>query len=132
MWFFPLMIKYKVPVLLQLLWFFPIRTQMLLLECEKQYHPMDPHPANLGLFSHYSSFLWRGARFEPLGKCAPSWNRSQLYYFHKSSGSKPDALIPTVIARPNLLYIVHFGPYRSHGFVLSDATPEPDAPKRVQ
>jgi hypothetical protein len=87
-----------VPVLLQLLWFFPVRTQMLLLECEKQYHPMDPHPTNLGHFGHYS-FLSRVAQVEHLGKCTPSWNRSQLYYFHQSSGSKPGTLIPTVTTR---------------------------------
>jgi len=46
-----------VPILLQLLWFFPARTQMLLLVCGKQYHPMDPHLANLGHFGLYSSFL---------------------------------------------------------------------------
>ena len=30
---------------------------------------------------------------------------------------------PTVIARSNLSYIVRFGPYRPHGFVLDDASP---------
>ena len=33
------------------------------------------------------------------------------------------ALIPNVTARPNMLYIVRFGPYRPHGFVLGDASP---------
>ena len=33
------------------------------------------------------------------------------------------ALIPNVTARPNLPYIVRFGPYRPHGFVPSDASP---------
>ena len=33
------------------------------------------------------------------------------------------ALIPNVIARPNLPYIVRFGPYRPHGFVPGDASP---------
>jgi hypothetical protein len=32
-------------------------------------------------------------------------------------------MILCVTARPNLLYIVRFGPYRPHGFVHSDATP---------
>jgi len=33
------------------------------------------------------------------------------------------ALIPNVTARPNLPYIVRFGPYRPHGFVPGDASP---------
>jgi len=33
------------------------------------------------------------------------------------------ALIPYVTSRPNLSYIVRFGPYRPHGFVTSDASP---------
>jgi hypothetical protein len=61
-----------VPVLLKLLWFFLARTQMLLLECGKQYHPMDTHPAKLGHFGLYSSFLWRVAWFVPLKECVPS------------------------------------------------------------
>jgi len=32
-------------------------------------------------------------------------------------------MIPNVIAQPNLLYIVRFGPYRPHVFVLVDASP---------
>ena len=32
------------------------------------------------------------------------------------------ALIPNVTARPNLPYIVRFGPYRPHGFVPGDAS----------
>jgi hypothetical protein len=32
------------------------------------------------------------------------------------------ALIPNVIVRPNLPYIVRFGPYRPHGFVSGDAS----------
>jgi hypothetical protein len=32
-------------------------------------------------------------------------------------------LIPTITARPNLPYIVCFGPYRPHGFVPGDASP---------
>ena len=31
-------------------------------------------------------------------------------------------LIPNIIARPNLLYIVRFGPYRPHDFVPGDAS----------
>jgi hypothetical protein len=31
--------------------------------------------------------------------------------------------ILSVTARPNLLYIVRFGPYRPHGFVPGDASP---------
>jgi hypothetical protein len=33
------------------------------------------------------------------------------------------ALIPNVTARPNMLYIVRFGRYRPHDFVLGDASP---------
>ena len=33
------------------------------------------------------------------------------------------ALIPTITARPNMLNIVSFGPYRPHGFVPGDASP---------
>jgi len=33
------------------------------------------------------------------------------------------ALIPNVTARPNLPYIVRFGPYCPHGFVCGDASP---------
>jgi len=33
------------------------------------------------------------------------------------------ALIPNVTAWPNMSYIVHFGPYCPHGFVLGDASP---------
>jgi len=33
------------------------------------------------------------------------------------------ALIPNVTAQPNMLYIVCFGPYRPHSFVLDDASP---------
>jgi hypothetical protein len=33
------------------------------------------------------------------------------------------ALIPNITARPNLPYIVRFGPYRPHGFVPGDASP---------
>jgi len=53
-----------VPILLQLLWFSPARTQMLLLVYGKQYHLMDPHLANLGHFGLYS-FLCKvfGCRF---------------------------------------------------------------------
>jgi hypothetical protein len=32
------------------------------------------------------------------------------------------ALIPNVTARPNMLYIVRFGPYRPHGFVPGDVS----------
>jgi len=32
-------------------------------------------------------------------------------------------LIPNVTAWPNMLYIVRFGPYYPHGFVLGDASP---------
>jgi hypothetical protein len=31
--------------------------------------------------------------------------------------------IYTVTARPNMLYLVRFGPYRPHGFVPGDASP---------
>jgi hypothetical protein len=33
------------------------------------------------------------------------------------------ALIPNVTARPNMPYIVRFGPYRPHDFVLGDVSP---------
>jgi hypothetical protein len=33
------------------------------------------------------------------------------------------ALIPNVTTRPNMLYIVRFGPYRPHGFFPGDASP---------
>jgi hypothetical protein len=33
------------------------------------------------------------------------------------------SLIVSVRARPNMSYIVHFGPYRFHAFVLGDASP---------
>jgi len=33
------------------------------------------------------------------------------------------ALIPNVTVRPNMLYIVRFGPYRPRGFVFGDASP---------
>ena len=33
------------------------------------------------------------------------------------------ALIPNVTARPSMLYIVRFGPYHPHGFVLGDTSP---------
>jgi hypothetical protein len=29
----------------------------------------------------------------------------------------------SVIVRPNLLYIIRFGPYRPYGFVLGDTSP---------
>jgi len=32
------------------------------------------------------------------------------------------ALIPNITARPNLPYIIRFGPYRPHGFVPGDAS----------
>jgi hypothetical protein len=68
-------------------------------EHEKLYHPIDPYPASLGHFSLYSSFLWRVARFTTPVGCALSLNRSQQHYYHRSSRSKPGALIPTVITR---------------------------------
>jgi hypothetical protein len=48
--------------------------------------------------------------------CSPSKNRSQQYYYTHSSGSKPGALIPTVISQffiakidgKNIFFVSHY------------------------
>jgi hypothetical protein len=51
-------------------------------------------------------------------------NASYQILTHWSGILQPErpTLIPNVTTRPNLLDIVHLGPYRPHGFVLGDHT----------
>jgi hypothetical protein len=52
-----------LPALHQLLRFFPVRVEIILLEHEKQYHPIDPHPTSLGHLASIPPFYggWLGS-----------------------------------------------------------------------